>query len=127
MVEAVGVELAAARCPHCGLVVYPQNVTSCPRCTTEPLDRVNVPGDGVVWSYTVQRFAPKSPPYRPTGEQFEPFVVAYVQTSDGGRIAGVVEGIDPPDVRIGMPVRLISCHDVPRYLPATSRMEAVTP
>jgi uncharacterized OB-fold protein len=120
MGEAVGVDLAATRCPQCELVVYPQTVTTCPRCATAPLEHIAVPGDGVVWSYTVQRFAPKSPPYRPTIEVFEPFAVAYVQTADGGRIAGVVEGTEPDEVRIGMPVRLVSCDDVPRYVPARS-------
>lgn len=111
--------LPAAQCPGCELVVYPRSATSCPRCGSAPLHVVDVPGDGVVWSHTVQRFAPKSPPYRQPGETFEPFVVAYVQTMDGGRIAGIVEGVAPDEMRIGLPVRLVSCTDVPRFTPST--------
>jgi uncharacterized protein len=87
----------------------------CPRCSASPLPAVLVPGDGTVWSYTVQRFAPKSPPYRACSE-FKPFVVAYVQTADGIRIEGIVEGIEPHAVRVGLPVRLTSCEDVPRFV-----------
>src|SRR5438067_13893339 len=110
--------LPAAQCRRCELVVYPRSATSCPRCGSEPLAAVDVPSDGAVWSYTVQRFAPKSPPYRQPGPDFVPFVFAYVQTADGGRIAGIVEGVEPEDMRIGLPVRLASCTDVPRFTPA---------
>jgi uncharacterized OB-fold protein len=81
------------------------------------MERVSASGDGTVWTYTVQRFAPKSPPYRPCGGGFEPFIVAYVETDDGVRIEGIVEDIDPAQMRIGLPVRLVSVSDVPRYAP----------
>jgi uncharacterized OB-fold protein len=81
---------------------------------------VTVNGDGTIWSYTVQRFAPKAPPYVPSGTEFEPFVVAYVQTPDGIRIEGIVEGIALDEVRIGAQVRLISTTDVPRFVPISA-------
>jgi uncharacterized OB-fold protein len=115
-----GVGLPAAQCPQCGLIGYPASMTTCPRCTASPLAPVTVNGDGTIWSYTVQRFAPKSPPYVPSGTDFEPFVVAYVQTRDGIRIEGIVAGIALDQVRIGTPVRLSSITDVPRFVPTSA-------
>jgi uncharacterized OB-fold protein len=114
------VGLPAVQCPQCGLIGYPASTTTCPRCTASPLTLVTVNGDGTIWSYTVQRFAPKAPPYVPTGNEFEPFVVAYIQTSDGIRIEGIVEDIAVDEVRIGAQVRLISITDVPRFVPTST-------
>jgi uncharacterized protein len=41
-------------------------------------DPVELPSQGTLWSYTVQRFPPKSPPYAGT-EPFEPFALGYVE------------------------------------------------
>jgi uncharacterized OB-fold protein len=41
-------------------------------------DRLYLPGSGTLWSYTIQRFAPKAPPYRGI-EPFQPFAVGYVE------------------------------------------------
>jgi uncharacterized OB-fold protein len=111
------VGLAALKCPQCALIGYPATMTTCPRCAASTLDPVTVTGDGTVWSYTVQRFAPKSPPYQPTGAGFEPFVVAYIETADGIRIEGIVESTPIDEIRIGLPVRLVSSTDVPRFAP----------
>ncbi|MDQ0242102.1 Zn-ribbon domain-containing OB-fold protein [Arthrobacter bambusae] len=109
--------LPALQCPACALVIYPRTVVGCPRCSSKDLKAYGAAADGHIWTYTVQRFPPKSPPYAPDGE-FKPFVVAYVQTEDGIRVEGIVSGVDPDDVHIGMGVRLASCNDVPRYVPA---------
>ena len=114
------VALPAVQCPQCGLIGYPASTTTCPRWTASPLTPVTVSGDGTIWSYTVQRFAPKAPPYFPSGTTFEPFVVAYIQTPDGIRIEGIVEDIAPDEIRIGAPVRLMSTTDVPRFVPTSA-------
>jgi uncharacterized protein len=93
--------LAGARCSACGTHVFPAQA-ACARCgdATAP---AALPSVGTVWSWTVQRLAPK-PPYVADGE-FEPFVVAYVDLGPlkvAARLAGrAVEGW-----RIGDPVRL---------------------
>lgn len=112
----LSVSLPVARCPQCGLVVYPATASSCPRCTTSPLTVGTADGNGVVWSCTVQRFPPKSPPYVVPAEGFAPFAVAYVETAEGFRVEGIVAADDPTDVHIGQPVTLVEvCDDVPRY------------
>ena len=60
--------------------------------------------EGTLWSWTVQRYRPKSPPY--TGpEAFAPWIVAYVELPETIVEARLV-GIDPMDVQIGLPVTL---------------------
>lgn len=112
-----GAVLPALRCPACALVIYPRTASICPRCSMNELETYGAAADGRIWTYTVQRFAPKSPPYSPAGE-FAPFVVAYVETGDGIRIEGILSGVDAANVHIGMEVSLESCTDVPRYVPA---------
>jgi uncharacterized OB-fold protein len=41
-------------------------------------DRLYLPGSGTLWTYTIQRFAPKAPPYKGI-EPFYPFAVGYVE------------------------------------------------
>jgi len=60
---------------------------------------------GRLWSYTVQRFAPKSPPY--AGSQpFEPFAVGYVELPGEVIVESRLTGVAFEDLRVGMPVEL---------------------
>ena len=61
--------------------------------------------EGTVWTWTVQRFPPKSPPYEPPPEGFSPFAVGYVELAGGERIEAVLD-VDPASVHIGMRVRV---------------------
>jgi uncharacterized OB-fold protein len=94
--------------------MLPATTSTCPRCggTAAPAE---VDGDGVVWSYTVQRFAPKSPPYVAPATGYQPFVVVYVETADGTRVEGILDVPDLSAVSIGQPVCLAAVSDVPRY------------
>jgi len=76
---------------------------------------------GTVWSYTVQRFRPKSPPYIGP-DVFEPFVVAYVELAGETIVEARLTGIEPGAVHIGLtvefaPAPLDTC-DGPRLIPA---------
>lgn len=81
-----------------GRLVFP-----CPQA--EGWDPEPLPQTGTLWSCTVQRFRPKSPPYAGP-EAFEPYAVGYI---DLGPL--IVEarltGAAPEDFRIGMPMRLV--------------------
>ena len=107
--------LAGARCTACATYSFPVQL-ACSRCGAAT-EVVPLPTDGTVWSWTVQRLAPK-PPYAVEGE-FEPFAVAYVdlgvvkvESKLAGRAAGawqigepvhlaVADGGDPVLVRRG--------------------------
>jgi uncharacterized OB-fold protein len=69
-----GPALAGARCPSCAATVFGVS-GGCPRCGTA-LEPTLLPRTGTVWTWTVQRLAPKPPFRSPDG--FVPFAVGYV-------------------------------------------------
>lgn len=70
---------------------------------SEPFPIANV---GTLWSWTVQRFRPKSPPYAGP-EQFEPYAVGYVEFPGQLIVEGRLANVDFDSVRIGMTMRTV--------------------
>ena len=61
--------------------------------------------EGTLWSYTVQRYRPKSPPY--AGPQaFAPWAVAYVELPGETIVEARLTNLDLEDIRIGMALEL---------------------
>ena len=95
--------LVGSACTHCGTTTFPQQ-SGCPRCTRTDMQVRELPRTGVLWSWTVQAFRPKSPYVGP--EPFEPYGVGYVDLGDV-----IVESrltvSDRDRLRIGAPVELV--------------------
>ncbi|MFE5812851.1 Zn-ribbon domain-containing OB-fold protein [Streptomyces sp. NPDC056479] len=108
--------LRGSRCSRCEVAVYPSD-PACPNCGG-PAAPVVLSGTGTLWTWTVQRYAPKSPPYTAPDDGFRPFGVGYVELPEGVRVLAVLDGVRPEDVRIGMPVTLTAGDGVPRARPA---------
>jgi uncharacterized OB-fold protein len=108
--------LHGSRCPGCSVTAYPAD-DACPRCGG-PSEPVVLSGAGRLWTWTVQRYAPKSPPYRVPPGGFEPFAVGYVELEDGVRVAAVLEVGDLDAIRIGMPLSVTAGDGVPKARPA---------
>lgn len=64
-----------------------------------------LPAHGRLWSFTIQRFAPKSPPYH-GGAPFMPFAVGYVELPDALIVESPLTGAPFETLRIGMPLEL---------------------
>lgn len=81
-----------------GRVVFP-----CPPGSAyEP---VTLSRSGTLWSYTIQRYRPKSPPY--TGpEAFRPWPVAYVELPGEVIVEARLTDVAFEDIHIGMPLEL---------------------
>jgi uncharacterized OB-fold protein len=109
--DASGSALEGVECPACSVVTYPP-VVSCPRCGTGTVAR-ELSTHGVVWSWTVQRFTPKSPPFEQADDEAGPFIVGYIELPENVRILAVLE-FYPDEVEIGMKVELIGGSGVPR-------------
>jgi len=107
--------LVGSRCAGCAVTVYPAD-PSCPRCG-EGTSAVTLSIRGSLWTWTVQRYAPKSPPYVAPPAGFRPFAVAYVELPEQVRIAAVVDTTDLDSLRIGGPVRIEATGGVPRATP----------
>jgi len=68
-------------------------------------EALELPTHGSLWSYTVQRFAPKSPPY--TGPQpFEAFAIGYVELPDALIVESRLTEVAFDDLRLGLPMEL---------------------
>ena len=114
-VESV-LPLTGSRCSSCGNVAYPA-AAGCQRCGSSDLASVELARQGTVWAHTVQRFAPKSPPYVPPAEGFTPFAVGYVELPDGVKIEAVLEAttVDDPAELADARVTLVATEPVPRF------------
>ncbi|GGC13602.1 hypothetical protein GCM10011494_35570 [Novosphingobium endophyticum] len=62
--------------------------------------------EGKLWSYTIQRFRPKTPPYAGP-EAFSPWVVAYVELPGETIVEARLVDVAFEDVAIGMSLRLV--------------------
>jgi len=71
-------------------------------------DAVELSGEGRLWSYTVQRFRPKTPPYIGDDDEqsFKPFAVGYVEFPGQVIVEGRIRIDDVSRLRIGLPMRV---------------------
>jgi uncharacterized OB-fold protein len=93
--------LVGSRCGTCGTTTFPAQ-PNCSKCGST-MSATELPSDGVVWSWTVQRIAVK-PPY--AGPQpFESFVVGYVDLGPL-KVESPLFGHDLEEWRIGEAVQL---------------------
>ncbi len=101
---AEGPRLLGGRCSSCAAVSFPRR-PACNVCATGTTERWLLPATGSLWTFTVQGFAPKSPPYVPADE-FEAFGVGYVEFAEELRVEGRLTVADPAALRIGAPMRV---------------------
>lgn len=113
--------LHGSRCSRCAVTVHPAEA-ACPRCGG-PADPTDLQGTGTLWTWTVQRYAPKSPPYQAPPGGFVPFALGYVELAEGVRVAAVLDVDDLDDIRIGMPLTVAAGPGVPRARPAAPGQE----
>ena len=117
VVEPVATELIAGTaaapvllgsdCRRCGTVTFPRQ-GACPRCTSTDVRDRRLARRGTLWTWTVQRFRPKSPPYAgDQGDEFEPYGVGYVELAGEVRVEARLTEADPERLHIGMPMELV--------------------
>ncbi|AYF75472.1 DNA-binding protein [Nocardia yunnanensis] len=100
------IALRGSRCARCGETDFPPQA-ACRRCGATETHTVRLPDRGVLWSWTIQRFPPPSPPYVPRSGEFEPFGLGYVELPGEVIVEALLTDADPAALRIGMPLRLI--------------------
>jgi uncharacterized OB-fold protein len=98
--------LVGSQCRRCGVTTFPSQ-GSCPRCTSVEVSERLLAREGILWSWTIQGFPPKSPPYAVDDpEGFEPFGVGYVELPGEVRVEARLTVADPDQLWIGMPMEL---------------------
>lgn len=96
-----GIALLASRDRDSGKILFPPRPEDDPR-----YERILLPRRGRLWSWTVQRFRPKSPPYAGP-EAFEPYAVGYVELDGALIVEGRIVGAAFDTLVIGMPMQLV--------------------
>jgi len=102
LVEVDGAHhLIASRDRTSGRTIFPARPD-----TDDRYEAVLLPREGRLWSWTVQRFRPKSPPYAGP-EAFEPYAVGYVQLDGALIVESRLIDVEFDGLRIDMPMRLV--------------------
>ena len=71
-------------------------------------DAVRLSPEGTLWSFTVQRFRPKSPPYAGADDEgnFRPYALGYVELPGEVIVESRLETEDFAALKVGQPMRL---------------------
>jgi uncharacterized OB-fold protein len=100
--EGAAARLLAGRRKTDGRLVFPLPVGG----RADQFDVVELGRDGVLWSWTVQRFAPKEPYDGPVGGHFRPYGVGYIELPGELIVESRLVDVDLTQLRIGMPMSL---------------------
>src|SRR5436309_9802266 len=102
-----GPRLIGSRCEACGTYTFPAQ-DGCPRCAGPNTARVDLEPRGTLWTWTVQGFPPKAPPYIGVSEptQYQPFGVGYVELPGQVMVEARLTESDPGRLHIGMELQL---------------------
>lgn len=100
--------LIGSKCQQCGEVKFPRQ-NSCSKCCSQDVQDILLEQRGILWTWTIQAFPPKSPPYAAgnEGEPFVPFGIGYVELPGQVRVESRLTVNDPSLLRIGMPMELV--------------------
>ncbi len=99
--------LLGSRCTACNRVEFPAR-GGCPACGCDEVRVEALPSRGTLWTWTVQRFMPKSPyDSGETAETFKPYGVGYVELPGAVRVEGRLTESDPEKLRIGMEMDVV--------------------
>jgi uncharacterized OB-fold protein/acyl dehydratase len=90
--------LLIQRCKQCGTLRHPPS-PMCAECRSYEWDVVDASGRGTVYSFVVNHY-PQVPAFD------YPLAVGLIELEEGTRLVANVIGIDPGDIRIGMPVEV---------------------
>jgi uncharacterized OB-fold protein len=90
--------LVAQRCGECGRLRHPPR-PMCPHCHSLSIEVVELSGHGTLYSYSVL--------HHPQHPAFDyPVLAALVDLEEGVRMVSNLAGIEPNDIRIGMPLEV---------------------
>ncbi len=101
-------KLLGSRCTNCGNHMFPRQ-SGCPKCMHDDQEDVELATTGTLWTWTVQAFPPKAPPYLgPVGDDFVPYGVGYVELAGQLRVESRLTESDPDRLTIGMEMELVT-------------------
>lgn len=101
-------QLIGSSCRACGTITFPAQ-DSCPCCTGRETEQRLLGRQGRLWTFTVQAFCPKTPPYSGPDRDgtFTPFGVGYVELPGEVKVESRLTGAAPGEFCIGMEMELV--------------------
>jgi len=99
-------QLIGSRCADCGMVTFPAQ-DSCPRCASTAMEKSLLARRGTLWAWTTQSFPPPPPYSGPSGKDFVPFGVGYVELPGEVKVESRLTESDPAVLANGMEVELV--------------------
>ena len=104
MIDAAGPHLVGGRHTKTGRIVFPFPSGA----EARQYERLPLSSEGTLWSFTVQRFRPKSPPYAGADDErsFRPFALGYVELPGQIIVETRIDTDDFGKLKIGMPMKL---------------------
>ncbi len=91
--------LMAAKCNKCGTLLLPPK-PMCTKCLSTNLKWIELEGAGKLLTYSVIHVAT---------EQFQsitPYIVGIVELKNGLRLPGMICGVDPEEIKIGINLKI---------------------
>ena len=99
-------QLIGSRCSACGMVTFPAQ-DSCPRCASIRMEQALLARQGTLWAWTIQAFPPPWPYVGPTGADFVPFGVGYVELPGEVKVESRLTECEPDALQNGMEMELV--------------------
>jgi len=83
--------------------------SGCPRCSGVDTETVELGRTGTLWTWTVQGFPPKAPPYlgNTDPKTFQAFGVGYVELPGQLKVEARLTESNPEKLKIGMEMKLV--------------------
>ncbi len=104
-----GPRLVGSRCADCNTHAFPPQ-KGCQRCSGTNTETALLANEGTLWTFTIQGFPPKSPPYIGDTTSFVPFGVGYVELAGQVKVETRLTESDPEKLEIGMPMKMVLHH-----------------
>ena len=107
-------KLMAAKCKKCGTMLLPPR-PMCTKCFSSDLEWVKLKSKGKLVTYTVIHVSPK---------QFEsliPYTVGIVELEDGLKLPGMIRGVEPEKISVGMDLKVDFDTAIPSEWPTWPR------
>ena len=94
-------KLMGTKCKKCGERYFPPRA-DCLKCLNDTIEWIEYSGKGTLVSFTIIHAAPKG------FEDIVPYTLGIVNLKEGGRLIAWTKDITDKEIKIGMPVKIIS-------------------
>ncbi len=103
-------KLMAVKCRSCAsLLLPPKNV--CPKCFSTDLEWTKLEEKGKLLTYTVIHVPPRQ------FQSMAPYAVGIIKLEDGPHLLGLIRGVKPEEVKVGMNLTVDFDTDMPSQWP----------